>query len=227
MAAFEAENARLKEELAAAEQRSKRLAAELQRHLNNALAIMRSVVRRTARGAGSVEDYVMHLDSQLGAIARGQAMAMRTLLAGGVDLDALLAEELLAHTAHEDGQVTLAGPPVKLRAATAATLGLAFHELALNAVIHGALSTPSGRIAVRWEVEPARRDRPAVLVLAWEESGGPPPPRERRRGFGTEMVERMLAYELRANAALQFGAEGLRWVMELPLTDGGEPLGRA
>ena len=222
----EIEAARLRVELAAAEQRAKRLAAELPRYLNNALAIMRSVVRRTARGANSIEDYVMQLESRLSAIGRAQGLSFRALLSSGVALDAVLAEELLAHTAQEDGQVMLAGPAVMLQAGVAATLVLVINELALNSVVDGALSTPAGRIAIRWHTEPGDEAQPSILHLEWVESGGPPPAQGRQRGFGTEVVERMLEYELRATAATSIDAHGLRWTAVVPLIKAPELFGR-
>jgi len=211
---LEEENARLRHDLAAAEARYRRLHAELQRRFRNALAVVGSMVRHTARTNETLEDYVMHLESRLGAVARSQLMASRWPdEAVGIQLDELLAEELLAHNAHEDGTVTLAGPPVRLRVGAAATLGLVFHELALNAVEYGALSAEPGRITVTWG-----SDDDAVLRLQWVETGGPKPEPDRRRGFGTELIRNTLAYELGAEASLEYPDEGLRCVLQLPLS---------
>ena len=41
----------------------------------------------------------------------------------------------------------------------------------------------------------------------------------KRRGFGTELIERTLAYELRAEAGLEFGADCLNCTIVLPADD--------
>ena len=40
-----------------------------------------------------------------------------------------------------------------------------------------------------------------------------------RSGFGRELIERGLPYELKANTALEFRQGGIRCVIELPLDD--------
>jgi CheY-like chemotaxis protein len=59
---------------------------------------------------------------------------------------------------------------------------------------------------------------PRCLVLEWGEDGGPTVKPPCRRGFGTRLVEWSLAHELHGSAELDFRPEGLRCVIELPLT---------
>ena len=105
-------------------------------------------------------------------------------------------------------RVRLSGPDVDLPARMITPIGLLIHELATNAVKHGALSTPNGRVAVI-----CREGLSGEIELTWVESGGPPiaePPT--RRGFGTRLLERALARDLGTGAAveLHFEPEGLR-----------------
>ena len=96
------------------------------------------------------------------------------------------------------------------------TLALAIHELTVNAVEHGALTVPHGRIAISWNVVPA--EPTARLTFVWTESGledlpATPP----RRGFGTEVLERSLRYELKADTDLAYDPTGLRCTISLPV----------
>ena len=87
-------------------------------------------------------------------------------------------------------------------------MSLALHELATNAAKHGAPLVPEGRIAIACHGEPG-----GEVVLEWVESGGPQVVGvPRRRGFGTRLLERALARDLGAGAAvtLCFEREGLR-----------------
>ncbi len=203
----------------ASEGQAKLLLAELQHRVRNTLAVMRSIVRRTAATSDTVEDYAAHLEGRIDAFARVQAAVTRDPTAG-IDLEQLVSHELLAYAAHEGEQVrSIAGPPVRLRAKAAETFALAVHELATNAVKHGALSAPNGRVAATWRFDEAAEPEPA-LVFDWTESNldGPVAP-PARRGFGTELIERTLSYELGGSAVLNFRSEGLHCRIVLPASE--------
>jgi two-component system CheB/CheR fusion protein len=40
-----------------------------------------------------------------------------------------------------------------------------------------------------------------------------------RRGFGTELLEKTLAFELKAKTSIQFDPAGFRCAIELPMSD--------
>lgn len=101
----------------------------------------------------------------------------------------------------------LIGPAIRLSPRTALSLSMALHELATNAVKHGALSTPEGRVTLQWDLTPgpgAER-----LDLTWTESGGPPVAPPTQRGFGSRLIERGLAAELSGEAAIRFEPDGV------------------
>jgi PAS domain S-box-containing protein len=200
-----------------AEERQMLLLAELQHRVRNILAVVRSIARRTSETSKTVADYAAHLDGRLNALARTQAMVTRNP-AAGVDLEYLVAEELIAHGGHEGEQVQISGPKVRLRPKAAETFGLAMHELATNATKYGALTKPDGRIDVRWRVD--RDGDGSKMRLDWMETGASGlPAKPRRKGFGAELLERTLAYELGATTSLTFASDGCRCTIDLPLTD--------
>ncbi len=55
-----------------------------------------------------------------------------------------------------------------LSSKTALSLALATHELATNAVKHGAWSTAQGKVSVAWAVEEAEGGRRLALAVAGE-----------------------------------------------------------
>ena len=140
--------------LTRAEERHKLLLAELQHRVRNTLGVVRSIARRTAETSASVEDYAMHLEGRLSAFGRVQAAVTRDPSAG-VGLATLVAEELLAHAAHEGKQATISGPSINLRPKAAETFALAVHELTTNAVKYGALSKSDGRVRIGWRIKQA------------------------------------------------------------------------
>jgi two-component sensor histidine kinase len=153
------------------------LVREVDHRAKNALAVVQAVVRLTpAEDPGAFQRAVQ---ARVNALARTHTMLAR----GGwtaTDLRALLEAELAPHR----DAVVLDGPAVPVPATAAQPIALVAHELATNAVKHGALSQPGGRVAVSWRVADG------ALGLRWEESGGPEvagPPA--RRGFGSRMIE--------------------------------------
>lgn len=200
--------------LAAENARQRELVVATQHRVRNTLAVIRSIARRSAETSESVEDYAMHFDGRIGAFARVQGALLRDP-GEGMALDTLVADTLLTSLAREGERWTVDGPAVTLRAKAAEMLGLALHELATNAVKFGALSWPRGRIAVTWRLVEGGAPR---LAVTWTEMGAPAPVSAERRGFGTEMIERTLAYELGAEARLDFTPEGVICRIGLPLS---------
>jgi len=211
------------DDLKALREHERALRAELQHRVRNTLAVVRSIARRTAASSETVDDFQMHFDGRIGAFARTQ-----WLVAGNpeaeVDLETLVAEELFAHHANEGDQVTIKGPDVRLKPKTANALGLAIHELAVNAVKYGGLSSDRGRVEVVWEIE----GTPAspVLALTWTDAAPDRPTSgASRHGFGSEMIERGLVFDLEAATSLTIGPKGVRCEIRLPLF-GREACGR-
>ena len=138
-----------------------------------------------------------------------------------VSLADLAEAELRAAGDGASGRVRVGGPAVDLPGESVQVLALALHELATNAVKHGALAVPGGRLSLTWRTEAqdaeARHPDADQLVVEWRESGvampdGPPA----RRGYGTELITRALPYQLRARTALEFAHDGVRCRITLP-----------
>jgi two-component sensor histidine kinase len=189
------------------------IVAELQHRVRNVLGLVRSLVRRTAETSASAEEYAAHLEGRISALARTQAFAMRQPR-DGVNLEELVDAELIAHAARE-GKVKTAGAAVRLRPKAAETLGLALHELTTNAVKFGALSVPEGHLTITWRKELDRED-PCVRI-EWREEGVPTRP-PTHRGFGRDLLERIVPYELRGASRLAFEPDGAHCVIDIPLT---------
>jgi two-component system CheB/CheR fusion protein len=103
-----------------------------------------------------------------------------------------------------------------LTANAALALGLVIYELATNATKYGALSAPTGSVDLAWRLKPGS-DGASALVFDWRERGGPAVSEPSHRGFGTELLQRQLSYELNGNATLDFHQDGLRVVLEIPM----------
>ncbi|MEX6507376.1 PAS domain S-box protein [Jiella sp. M17.18] len=196
------------------EEHQRVLLAELQHRVRNSLAVVRSIVRRTAETADTVEDYAMHLEGRIDAFARVQSAVTRDP-GGRVSLLDLVADEMIAATAREGETVFIAGPDLRLPSRIAETFGLAVHELATNAIKFGALASDAGRIDIAWHVE--ETEEPGRLVFDWKETGVTLGEEPQRLGFGRELLERTLRYQIQAEASLAYEPDGLRCRIVLPL----------
>jgi two-component system CheB/CheR fusion protein len=218
-AAVGADGSAAGEELDERHRREQSYLFEHRRQIRGLLAMIRAIIRRTARSDQSAEEYAGLLEGRLGALARVQDMLMRVPDAGA-DLMELASAEFLAQGVPED-RVTLAGPSVPLAGSVAASLALAFHELTTNAIKFGALSAAHGRVAVAWE----ELEQDGFLRLEWRETGVPilltAPP---TNGFGVELLENTLPYELGARTSVDLAPGGLACVIEFrPRKGRGQP----
>lgn len=208
-------------EMRQAELHQRVLLAELQHRVRNIMALIRSIVVRSAHRAESVDDYAALLGGRLVTLARVQSRLTRAANAG-VAISAILRDEIGA-LAERDDQYDLDGAEIELAPKAAEVLTLAIHELTTNAIKHGALSDGRGRVSVRWHR--ADRDGTPWLHVLWSEHGGPTPPAaapgaQRRRGFGSELIEGMIPYELGGSGLIELTAEGARCRLEFPLSPG-------
>ncbi|MEP2551368.1 MAG: sensor histidine kinase, partial [Marinomonas sp.] len=129
-------------------------------------------------------------------------------------LRAILETELSSLIEAREGAVRLTGPDTLLAPNDALSLGLAVHELATNAARFGSLSVPEGELWVSWRL--AGQD---VAIVEWRELGGPPVPQERTQGFGTDLIEKVVAHELRNPVDLQFLPEGVLCTFHVPVRE--------
>jgi PAS domain S-box-containing protein len=194
------------------------LMAELQHRTRNVLAVVQAIASQTIRSSPSLEAFSTEFASRLRALSRVQSLLARAE-EQAVNLHTLVEAELAAHGdggLHTD-KIKISGPRVELPAAAAQALGLALHELATNAVKYGALAQPQGKLVVAWDIESAR-PTPRVS-LEWLETGvamsasGTPA----RKGYGSQLIERALPYQLGAKTKLEFRPEGVRCAIKVPV----------
>ncbi|MGG5819823.1 HWE histidine kinase domain-containing protein [Falsiroseomonas sp. HW251] len=191
-----------------AEERLVLLAREVDHRAKNALAVVQSALRLTPRQ--DVEAYAGAVEGRVSALARAQ-----TLLAAdrwtGAELRSLLEGELAPFLGGSQ-RVDLAGPSVVLPPGATQAIAMTVHELATNAVKHGALSVPDGRVSVSWSVAGE------VLRLHWAEAGGPrldgPP---MRQGFGSRVLDSTVRGQLGGAVSRSWSDTGLVCDLEIPL----------
>jgi two-component sensor histidine kinase len=187
------------------------LTRELNHRVKNTLANVLSIVALTRRRSVDLDDFAESLTGRIRALS-----ATHDLLSQSDWTNAPIAEivrsELAPYMAAGDGHVEVAGPEISLAPNDALSLGLALHELATNAAKYGALSTPEGRVHIQW-----RLVSPELAELHWRETGGPRVRAPKKRGFGRDLLEKIVAHELQSTVDLRFGAEGVECTLQVPV----------
>ena len=196
-----------------AEQNSIRnsLTRELNHRVKNTLANVLSIVTLTRRRAKTLDEFADGLDGRIRALSATHDLLTQSDW-GTTPIEAVVTAELAPYTRTEDGVLDMAGPPVELAPNDALSLGLALHELATNASKFGALSVAGGKLTIRWSLAAEN-----LAQIDWSESGGPPVPATRQRGFGTDLIEKIVAHELRNPVQLTFAPEGVRCSLKVPV----------
>ena len=200
------------------------LVAELQHRTRNLIAVIRALANRTLSNAASLEDFKVRFGLRLSALSRVQGLLSHLSTGEKVTFKELLNSELAVYGA-TDGMAhkfTLEGPDdVPLRSRTVQTFALALHELATNAIKYGALAVPDGHLFVGWRVEyPGGKELPRLHV-EWRESGvtmpevGAP---AKGSGYGRELIERALPYQLQAKTTYEMGIDGVRCTIVVPIS---------
>lgn len=192
-----------------AEERLLLLAREVDHRAKNALAVVQAIIGLTRHD--DPEQFRAAVAGRIAAMARAHTLLAREGW-GRAELRELVEEELGSFRAGSPPRAVLCGPPVALAAGAAQPLAMALHELATNAVRHGALSVPEGQVVLAWE-ETAE----GGLTLRWSERGGPPP-RDTAppRGFGASVIRNTVERQLAGRVAFDWAPAGLVCTIALP-----------
>lgn len=193
------------------------LTRELNHRVKNTLANVLSIIALTRRRASDLDSFVESLEGRIRALSATHDLLTQSDW-GATPIDMVIRAELAPYAQGADRHVDMAGPDVQLAPNDALSLGLAIHELATNAAKYGALSVPGGRVDLRWELASETTAR-----ISWREQGGPPidPTVRRKRGFGTDLIEKIVAHELRNPVDLRFEADGVRCTLNIPVRQRG------
>jgi len=202
-----------------AQQQKELVVRELSHRVKNTMAMVMSLVRRTARNSSDVDTYVANLLGRLRAMADAHALLFETNWSEA-ELADVISRTLAPHLQGRGQRFEIEnGPSVRLDPKASLALSMVFNELTTNAVKYGALSNETGRIVIGWCIEPMVSEDGAEareVRVRWREVGGPgvTPPKE--EGFGTTLIQRSVQYELQGDAELTYAPDGLVCLITFP-----------
>ena len=193
------------------------LMREVTHRSKNLLAIIQAMARQTVKDSLSAVQFEERFSARL----RGLSFSHELLASQdwrGASLKKLAEGHLRQLHERYGSRVGIEGPVVFVRPEAAQNIGLALNELGSNAQRFGALSGPQGTVRLVWTID-VEGPRPPALQILWAETGGAteisPPSRQ---GFGTKVMERVVARALDAEVRMSFEPSGLSWSLRIPLS---------
>jgi two-component sensor histidine kinase len=197
-----------------AEERQRLMMLELHHRVKNSLANVQAIAGLTARTAPTIDAFQSAFNSRIQSLGRTHTMLVSSNWQY-VSIDELMQGELLSLIGNSSQRYSLTGPSLNLPYDIALSIGLVIHELATNAVKHGALSVPKGRIEVSWSMVTPEQSTPAI-ELRWVERDGPPVCKPTRYGFGSTLLSKIFAAQAGSSSELRYLPEGLQFRAVLP-----------
>jgi two-component system, chemotaxis family, CheB/CheR fusion protein len=186
------------------EARQDMLARELHHRTKNVFTVVQAVISRSFAGKTTVGDAEAAVHNRLRSLAQTHVMLTEKEWKGA-DITEVVRTEMSPFL----GRVTIDGPSVMLSAKVAQNFALAVHELATNAAKYGALSTATGHVHINWSVFKPNGHR--LFVFRWQEHGGPQVTQPKQKGFGSAVLEQVMADYFERPPTIEFAATGVRY----------------
>ncbi|MBB3859115.1 two-component sensor histidine kinase [Novosphingobium hassiacum] len=153
---------------------------ELRHRVRNMLNLIQALASRGPR-AESPLDFYKEFSLRLDGLAKASDLLQIGATTEGRLPD--LARDTVAPFDGE-GRIRMSGEPCLLPAGSAIPLIMSLHELATNAIKHGALSVPEGFVELSWFIGP----NGTTLFVLWTERRGPRVEPPVRKGLGTRLL---------------------------------------
>lgn len=185
---------------------------ELGHRTKNQLAIIQSIAHQTQRNSTSLNSFITAFNGRIQGLAASHDILAKQQWQA-IPISELVKSQVAILVNETDNSIVISGPDIALTAIHAEALGLALHELTTNATKYGALSVAQGRVKIQWHI--TNVSGPAQIFFEWQEAGGPmikkPPARQ---GFGTRVLDGMVAQSLNGKSLLDYQPQGLYWRVE-------------
>jgi len=198
---------------------SRMLIDELNHRVKNILATVQSIVWQALRTSSVPVAIRASIESRLLALSLSHDLLTREnwKSAGLVDVVHNALEPFGVSGGRAD-RIVIKGENIRFPPPAALALGIAFNELATNAMKYGSLSNERGSILIEWRIE--QTSEGGRLILHWREKDRPPVTPPSHRGFGSNVIERGLAHELQGITHLDYQPDGLVCTINIPAPPG-------
>jgi two-component sensor histidine kinase len=195
-------------------ERAELLVRELTHRVRNMFAVISAMSHQIGAVSADVASFQTDLDERLQSLSASYQLLVRENWQS-IPIADLVRSQLAFVNGRDAAQVSITGPSLRLSASPAEYLGLALHELATNAMKHGALSVPGGKVHAVWRTDETKR----LFLFDWRELDGPPVAKPLRKGFGLVILKTVVPAVFGGTAELRMQPNGVCWHLEAPLND--------
>jgi two-component sensor histidine kinase/DNA-binding NarL/FixJ family response regulator len=196
----------------AADKLQKLILDELHHRIKNTLATVSAIASQSLRTATSIAHGQQAIEGRLLALGRAHDLLLQVSWANA-GLAHIIRGATEAYDSQSEGRFTITGPDIKITSGAVIALAMTLNELCTNTTKFGALSVPTGRIAIDWNIDEATER----LHLVWRETGGPVVQAPTRRSFGTRMMG-SLGQQLSGQVKLSYEPSGFVYELDVPLS---------
>ena len=191
-----------------AERRQELLIGELNHRVRNMLGVISSIAHQSSREAADLPSFTRNFTGRIAALGRAHDILTATVWEPA-PLASLV--ESLAGSYGDQDRISVAGDDAALKPHELLAMSMILHELIINALKYGALSTPTGRIAIEWASENGRLD------FGWTESGLADIAEPARSGFGSKLIDLSVRHDLGGTIERRWNPDGVAYRLEFPL----------
>jgi two-component sensor histidine kinase/PAS domain-containing protein len=194
------------------------LAAQLSHRNQNLIAVISAISRQLLNTSATLGDFDRRFTTRLHAIARSFDLIVSRDWQG-TPLRELVNTHIRAIDVGLVNRMTVQGHDVLAASDHAEAIGAALHELVQNAISYGALSSASGHVSIDWWIDEDLFG-PRTLSFVWHETDGSTRiPRLDHRGYGLNVLEKIVPRRLDGKAFLVAQPGGLKWRLRCPWPD--------
>lgn len=188
------------------------LTKEMDHRVKNLIATIQAVAMQTFRGKG-VDPTLRSFTQRLQAMATAHD-ALHHEGWKSAPILTIVDESIDKYVSDGRSNFDVVGPPVMLRPQAAMAFSMTLHELCTNAAKYDALSVENGVVSIHWWIDEITD--PPAFNLEWREGGGPPVVPPTSTGFGSVMIQKLLASQIRGSVSVRFDPTGLVCTVTAP-----------
>ena len=195
----------------AADKLQKLILEEMHHRIKNTLATVSAITSQSLRTAISIEHGQQSIQGRLVALGQAHDLLLQARWASASFAE-IIRSATKAYDSQGAGKFLIQGPDIRISSGAVIAFALTLNELCTNTTKFGALSLPSGRVEITWQIDQDRHR----LKLKWIESGGPKVYAPARRSFGTRLIE-LLGQQLKGEVQLTYSPPGFAYVLDVPM----------
>lgn len=192
------------------------LVGELHHRLKNTLTVIQGVVNQTLSMTKDPKAFATAIRSRIQSIAKAHDM-LTAAEWRAIKMRQIICENLDGPFRQFSNRISVVGTDVRLPGEASLIFNLLTFELLTNAVKHGALSTPKGRIEIM--IEECDRDGEPFVRVLWLEKDSHRPKANISKGFGSFLLERGVKFSLNGESTMESRDDGLKITFAFPLSE--------